>query len=200
MRTLRNLRLSARLGGAFGLVALLLLAIAVLGATRASAVKNDVNDLAQNKMRAAAMLGEMKASIEASMNAASQHLYVYDGDLEAQDALGKKIASDIALGDKNGPELIALMKGTSAAGAGRRRRCGRRALPCRPDEGGQALAPGDRRRRRGARRLAHLLPGDPRPAGRRRRRGRRQGDGRGRRGRHHDRDRGRRQRKPPACA
>ena len=74
MQTLRNLRLSARLGGAFGLVAVLLLAIAILGATRIGAVKHDANDLAQNKMRAAGMLGEMKESLSSAMNAASQRL------------------------------------------------------------------------------------------------------------------------------
>ena len=41
----RHLPLSARLGGAFGLVAVLLLAVAVLGVSRVGAVKHDVNEL-----------------------------------------------------------------------------------------------------------------------------------------------------------
>jgi methyl-accepting chemotaxis protein len=117
MRTLRNLRLSVRLGGAFGLVALLLVAIAVLGITRVRTVQNQVDDLAKNKMRASAILGEMKEGMIQTMNATSQHLYVYDGDIKEEDALAKEINADIATGDKAGPQLAALVKGTPAVSA-----------------------------------------------------------------------------------
>src|SRR4051812_39117619 len=116
MRTLRNLPLAVRLGGAFGLVAVLLVAISVLGVTRMRAVQHHVDDLADNEMRAAALIADMKEGMTGNVAGATQHLYVYDGDLEHGDALARSIAADMAEGDKAGPEIAALVKGTSAAG------------------------------------------------------------------------------------
>ena len=115
MKTLRNLRLSARLGGAFGLVALLLLAIALLGATRVNAVKNDVNDLGQRKIRAQALIGQMGARASSTINATTQHLYVFDGDVKHEDGIAKEIAADMAADDRDGEAVARLTAGTSAA-------------------------------------------------------------------------------------
>ncbi len=127
------------------------------------------------------MIGAMKESISSAMNAATQHLYVYDGDLKNEDALGKEIAADIAAGDQNGPKLVALMQGTSAASAVAAEDAARERFHGALAKAIKLLAPGDGRRRRRARRLARLLPRDARPAVRRRLRGRRQGDRGGRR-------------------
>src|SRR6476646_4367106 len=105
MQTLRNLRLSARLGGAFGLVAVLLLAIALLGASRVGTVKNDMNDLAKHKLRAQSLIGAMSERGSSIANATTQHLYVFDGDLKSEDALQKEILDDMATDDRDGAEL-----------------------------------------------------------------------------------------------
>src|SRR5689334_7846932 len=109
MRTLRNLPLAVRLGGAFGLVALLLVAIAVVGVTRVESVQHRADDLGRSKLRAAALIAGMKEGMTANVGAATQHLYVYDGELRHQDALAKGIAGDLAQGDKAAPEVVALV-------------------------------------------------------------------------------------------
>jgi methyl-accepting chemotaxis protein len=116
MQTLRNLRLSLRLGGAFGLVAVLLLAIAILSASRLAAVRNDVNQLSSHEIRAQALVGQMAERSSATINATTQHLYVYDGDLEHEDALDAEIKADMAKDDADAATLGKLVAGTPAAG------------------------------------------------------------------------------------
>src|SRR4051794_17902796 len=115
MRNLRNLPLAVRLGGAFGLVALLLLAVAVVGVSRVQSVRHQVDDLSQRTLRATTLLAEMNDSTSATAAAVVRHLYVFDGDLKAQDAVARQIDADIAVGAADGPRIAALVKGTAAA-------------------------------------------------------------------------------------
>jgi hypothetical protein len=64
--------LSARLGGAFGLVAVLLLAVAVLRISRVGAVKHDVNDLGLRKLHAQALIGAIADRTGANAQATTQ--------------------------------------------------------------------------------------------------------------------------------
>src|SRR4051794_20888880 len=115
MRTLRNLRLSVRLGGAFGLVALLLLATSVLSASRLGVVQSRVDQLSERTLRAQTLLSEMNDATLVSAGETARHLYVYDGDLKQQDAVARTVADQIAIGDADAPKVAALVKGTSAA-------------------------------------------------------------------------------------
>ena len=135
MQTLRNLRLSARLGGAFGLVAVLLLAIAVLGATRLGVVKNDVNQLASHEIRAQALVGQMAERSSATINAVTQHLYVFDGNLKEEDALAAEIKAAMTADDADAAKLAPLVAGTPAAARPSRPRATLRAVRAEGREG-----------------------------------------------------------------
>jgi methyl-accepting chemotaxis protein len=113
----RHLPLSARLGGAFGLVAVLLLAVAVLGISRVGAVKQDVDDLGVRSLRAQALIGSIADRTGANAQATTQHLYVYDGDLETEDSLQRGISRQFAATDRETSTLSRVVAGTSLAGA-----------------------------------------------------------------------------------
>jgi methyl-accepting chemotaxis protein len=117
MQSLRNLRLAVRLGGAFGLVALLLLAISVVGALRVAGVKTDLNHIADVNMHAQSVIGDVTQRTESAANATTQHLYVFDGDLKNEDQLQVEIKADGAANVASLKRLSGLVAGTSAAPA-----------------------------------------------------------------------------------
>jgi hypothetical protein len=79
----------------------LLLAVAVLGISRVGAVKHDVNDLGLRKLHAQALIGAIADRSGANAQATTQHLYVYDGDLENEDALQREIVRQFAATDRD---------------------------------------------------------------------------------------------------
>src|SRR4051812_37818139 len=115
MQSLRNLRLSFRLGGAFGLVVLGLLVVALLGATRVSSVKGDANQLADVKMKAQTIAGGMAQRSSTVAFDATQHLYVYDGDLKTQDGMAKEIKDLETANTADAARFAKLVAGTPAA-------------------------------------------------------------------------------------
>ncbi|MBX5440659.1 MAG: methyl-accepting chemotaxis protein, partial [Solirubrobacteraceae bacterium] len=92
MHFISRLRVGVRLGAAFALVIALLAVVAIVALTSLGTLKGEVRSLGDGADRRAATAA---TSIESNMrDAASQvanHLYVFDGDLDAQDEIGQEI-------------------------------------------------------------------------------------------------------------
>jgi hypothetical protein len=91
MTSIRNLPLAARLGGAFGALCLMLAIVATTGVHSMGGVRDDSRTLADQHMKAAEILGAVQARAKDNLSLVGQHLYVFDGDLAAED----KIAADL---------------------------------------------------------------------------------------------------------
>ena len=84
MQMLRNLRLAARLGVAFGALALGLLVVSVVAFSATDGLTTQVDSLADDvPATPRPSTASRRAPEEAHLLA--QHLYVHDGDLAAQD-------------------------------------------------------------------------------------------------------------------
>ena len=118
MTSIRNLPLAARLGGAFGALCLALVVVAFTGVNAMHGLQSETDKLAGRHLRAAQLLGGMQQRAKDNMSLVGQHLYVLDGDLEAQDALAEDIEANWAGSKNDGAELEKLV----------RRHAGRRAL------------------------------------------------------------------------
>ena len=92
MKALMNLRLGVRLGIAFGAIGLALIIVSGMSLSALSALNNDTETITSRDNAALEEIANIGARIEANANATTQHLYVHDGDLEAQDAIAKEIA------------------------------------------------------------------------------------------------------------
>ncbi len=115
MTSIRNLPLAVRLGGAFGALCLALVIVALTGVNAMSGLKSETNELAEHDLRAAELLGGMQERAKDNLSLIGQHLYVADGDVEAQDALANEIEANWAESKKDGGELEELFAGTPAA-------------------------------------------------------------------------------------
>ena len=85
MHMLLNLRLAARLGIAFGVLALGLLVVAVVAFQSTDRLGADVDALATDVPRSTAVVEGLAARLPEEAHLLAQHLYVHDGDLAAQD-------------------------------------------------------------------------------------------------------------------
>jgi hypothetical protein len=85
MQKLRNLRLAARLGIAFGALALGLLVVSMVAFSSTNGLKTKVDSLAVEVPQYTATVDGIAARTPDEAHAATEHLYVYDGDLKAQD-------------------------------------------------------------------------------------------------------------------
>ena len=93
MSRFNDLRLAPRLGIAFGALVLALVVVAVAGVTKMNALGTSVADLGDHDIVAL----ETALTVEQRLTATAQntvtHLYVYDGDLRAQDRIERQITS-----------------------------------------------------------------------------------------------------------
>jgi methyl-accepting chemotaxis protein len=85
MHKLRNLRLAARLGVAFGALALGLLVVSVVAFRATDNLHTKVDSLSVDVPQYTAMVEGIAARLPEEAHATVEHLYVFDGDLEAQD-------------------------------------------------------------------------------------------------------------------
>jgi methyl-accepting chemotaxis protein len=115
MSRFANLPLAARLGAAFGLLAIALLLVTVTAVRVFGQFGHDTDRLAHDKVRAVVLAGDLGQRVQAVGQLTAEHLYVYDGDLKNEDRIAATINSvdngAIADGKKLGP----LVKGTAAA-------------------------------------------------------------------------------------
>ena len=119
MQMLRNLRLAARLGVAFGALALGLLVVSVVAFSATDGLTTQVDSLADDVPRYTATVDGIAIRVPEEAHLLAQHLYVHDGDLAAQDDVAAEFgklaaADDAAFGDLIGT-LEATQDGTSAA-------------------------------------------------------------------------------------
>src|SRR5215210_9152648 len=85
MHKLRNLRLAARLGIAFGTLALGLLDVSVVAFKSTDHLNTKVRSLSIEVPQYTAMVDGLAARLPEEAHTTVEHLYVYDGDLKAQD-------------------------------------------------------------------------------------------------------------------
>ncbi|MDA0163984.1 methyl-accepting chemotaxis protein [Solirubrobacter ginsenosidimutans] len=114
MTSIRNLPLAARLGGAFGALCLMLALVAFTGVHSMGGVRDDSENLANRHLRSAELLGAMQQRAKDNLSLVSQHLYVYDGDLAAEDKIVAELKVNWAKNQADSATLAKLLTGTAA--------------------------------------------------------------------------------------
>jgi methyl-accepting chemotaxis protein len=105
MQTFRNLRLAVRLGVAFGALAVGLVVVAAVALASAGQNQSALESISKHDVAALELVSDLGERTQSIAHKTAQHLYVYDGDLEAEDALQAEIE---ALRDQNGKDGKAL--------------------------------------------------------------------------------------------
>ncbi len=108
MNALSNVRIGHRLAIAFGLLCLLLALLAGTTYRSLSDLASSASRLAERDLTALRALASVNQLMESQGHLAAQHLYVNDGDLQAQDALArvleknrKQITADLRVLEEN---------------------------------------------------------------------------------------------------
>ena len=91
MQTFRNLRLAVRLGVAFGALAAGLLIVAAVAFVSAGQNQSALESLSHEDVTALELVADLGERSESIAHKTAQHLYVVDGDLEAEDVLQDEI-------------------------------------------------------------------------------------------------------------
>src|SRR5688572_19042361 len=112
MNKLRNLRLTARLGIAFGTLALGLLVVTIVAFQSTDNLDTKVTALAVDVPQYTAMVDGIAARLPEEAHAAVEHLYVYDGDVKAQDEIAAEFE---ALAKADTAALAGMVKALSVA-------------------------------------------------------------------------------------
>ena len=107
MKTFLNLRLSARLGAAFGFLVLALVVTAVVGLKGVGSVNGGAERISDRDVAALQDLVTVSEDFLASGYRVVRHLYVEDGDLKAQDRTAKEIVAF----DAEAEETLASLRG-----------------------------------------------------------------------------------------
>ena len=114
MKTFLNLRLSARLGAAFGFLVLALVVVALVGLSGLGKVTNHAEQLSDRDVTGLQELVTVSEDFLASGYRVVRHLYVEDGDLKAQDRTAKEIDDFMAEADKTLADLGPRVEGAEA--------------------------------------------------------------------------------------
>ncbi|MDA0180682.1 methyl-accepting chemotaxis protein [Solirubrobacter phytolaccae] len=114
MTAIRNLPLAARLGGAFGVLCLALAIVAFAGINSMNNLRDKADELGERHIEAAQHLGYMQERAKDNVSLITQHLYVRDGDLAAEDKILKEIEANWAASKKDGAVIAKLFEGTPA--------------------------------------------------------------------------------------
>ena len=117
MHFLRNLPLAARLGVAFGALALGLVVVALTAVVSVGRLDAQADELASARLRATRLVGGISERIHANGHKVVQHLYVRDGDLRAQDAIQAEIEAAAATNERDGKALHGILRATDPADA-----------------------------------------------------------------------------------
>ena len=124
MSFVSNLRLAARLGLAFAALIVGLMAVAVSGTLAVGGLQSDVDEITSRDMVELQLLGVTAEASSTQHRLVTDHLYVFDGDLAAQDKLQKEFdqlgAAEAKANDEfatlvKNPKIVALFKADLAA-------------------------------------------------------------------------------------
>ncbi len=110
MQTFRNLRLAVRLGVAFGALAAGLLIVAAVAFVSAGQNQSALESLSREDVTALELVADLGERSESIAHKTAQHLYVADGDVEAQDALQDEIEALRAQNSKAGEQLAGIVR------------------------------------------------------------------------------------------
>lgn len=113
MRTFLNLRLSARLGAAFGFLIVALLVIALVGLDSVGKVNGTAESLSGRDLAALEELVTVSEDFNSTGYRVVRHLYVEDGDLKAEDVTAKEITGF----EREAGESVAALRPLVADGA-----------------------------------------------------------------------------------
>jgi methyl-accepting chemotaxis protein len=132
MSRFASLPLAVRLAAAFGLQLVALALVTLLAFEAFGSFKHEVRGLAERDVRAVSVAGQVGQQVQAIGRLAAEHVYVYDGDLAAQDRIAAEIERTGTLARRGTDELERSSR-TTRAGARSRprpppgtRSCGRR--------------------------------------------------------------------------
>jgi methyl-accepting chemotaxis protein len=100
MQKLRNLPLAARLGVAFGALALGLIVVSFVAFRSTDNLNSKVDELAGDVPQYTAVVDGIAARLPEEAHATVEHLYVYDGDLAAQDKIAAEF-EELAKADES---------------------------------------------------------------------------------------------------
>src|SRR3954451_20382283 len=117
MSRFANLPLAVRLAAAFGMQAVALLLVTLLAFDAFGSFNHEIKGLSRRDVRAVSLAGEVGQQVQSIGRLATEHLYVYDGDLENQDRIAAEARASIADATKDAAELSALTKGNAAMAA-----------------------------------------------------------------------------------
>ncbi len=112
MSRFASLPIAVRLGAAFGLLALALLAVTLTATFAFGTFQDETRQLADRDMRAIAVAGQLGEHIQGIGRETANHLYVFDGDLKRQDAVAARIDALRTKATEDGATLAKLMGGT----------------------------------------------------------------------------------------
>ena len=110
MSFVSNLKLAARLGLAFGALVVGLLVVALTGTLAVGSLQTSANDVLDRDMVELELLGVTAEAVTAQNRMVTEHLYVFDGDLAAQDKLEKEFERHAALEGEANEKFAALAK------------------------------------------------------------------------------------------
>src|SRR4051794_1822200 len=114
MKRFANLPLAARLGAAFGLLAVALVLVAVISVSLFRSFDHDVTKLSNQDVQAVALSGDIGQQIQSAGRLIADHLYVFDGDLKTEDQIAKEVHAIHIKAAGEGKQLAPLVKGTPA--------------------------------------------------------------------------------------
>jgi len=112
MSRFNNLRLAYRLGIAFGALILALVAIGAIAVSNLGALNRSANELGDHDVVALDHVLGIEQRIERNAYLTAAHLYIYDGDVKAQDAVEKEMT---ALRNANVVDMAAARKASDDA-------------------------------------------------------------------------------------
>src|SRR5919112_3010240 len=107
MSRFNNLRLAYRLGIAFGALVLALVVIGAISVSKINALEGQTTNLSDHDSIALEKVLTIEQRIQRTSYLTSSHLYIYDGDLKAQDGVAKEITS---LRNENTVDMAAARK------------------------------------------------------------------------------------------
>ena len=111
MQSFKNLRLAVRLAIAFGALAVGLLLVGAVAVQAMGGLKAQTNELANEDLRATALAGDLAERNATIGHLVAQHLFVNDGDIDAQSALEDRMHDLSAENTRDGEKLEKLLAG-----------------------------------------------------------------------------------------